>query len=224
MDDTRYKTFWRRFGAGIIDSFVLAPVMLFAIPLIVVAIANGSEVLLLAVVAMMSSASILYSVLMHSNGGQTVGKMATGVVVVREADLGPIGMAEAIKRDSGQIFFAVTGWVILALTMPDLDGFGQTSGNENPIGAVNDWASGLWFLAEMVSIWTNPRRRAVHDFIAGTVVVKKAALDADRGAPGPRSVDYVTGIPQSPHYAESTPPAPEGPPPPPVPPRPTFEP
>ena len=31
---------------------------------------------------------------------------------------------------------------------------------------------GLWFLAELLTMFTNPKRRALHDFIAGTVVVR----------------------------------------------------
>lgn len=31
---------------------------------------------------------------------------------------------------------------------------------------------GLWFVAEVLTMLTNERRRALHDFIAGTVVVR----------------------------------------------------
>ena len=31
---------------------------------------------------------------------------------------------------------------------------------------------GLWFLAEVVTMLTNEKRRALHDYIAGTVVVR----------------------------------------------------
>jgi uncharacterized RDD family membrane protein YckC len=30
----------------------------------------------------------------------------------------------------------------------------------------------LWFLAEVLTMFTNRKRRALHDFIAGTVVVR----------------------------------------------------
>jgi len=31
---------------------------------------------------------------------------------------------------------------------------------------------GLWFLAEVLTMLTNEKRRALHDFIAGTVVIR----------------------------------------------------
>jgi uncharacterized RDD family membrane protein YckC len=161
MDDTRYKTFWRRFGAGIIDGFVLVPAMIIAIPLLMAAIATENAVLFLLAAAFMSSVGIVYSVLMHANGGQTVGKMATGVVVVDNRTHGRITFAQALRRDSGQIFFSATGLIVLAWNLPDLGDLerGQTDGGD-PLGALNGWANMLWFLAEMVSIWTNERRRA----------------------------------------------------------------
>jgi|KBSSwiStaDraftv2_1062776.scaffolds.fasta_scaffold128226_4 hypothetical protein len=36
---------------------------------------------------------------------------------------------------------------------------------------------GLWFLAEVLTMLTNAKRRALHDFIAGTVVVRTNAED-----------------------------------------------
>jgi len=40
-----------------------------------------------------------------------------------------------------------------------------------------------WFIAELVTMLTNSKRRAVHDFIAGSVVVRfsKPALGEPRG-------------------------------------------
>jgi uncharacterized RDD family membrane protein YckC len=37
----------------------------------------------------------------------------------------------------------------------------------------------VWFVAEILTCLTNPKRRAVHDFIAGTVVVKTEPLPAE---------------------------------------------
>jgi uncharacterized RDD family membrane protein YckC len=34
------------------------------------------------------------------------------------------------------------------------------------------YAGGLWFLAEVVTMLTNEKRRALHDWIAGSVVVR----------------------------------------------------
>ncbi|WP_255590049.1 hypothetical protein [Marinicella meishanensis] len=34
----------------------------------------------------------------------------------------------------------------------------------------------VWYWSELLVMLTNERRRALHDFIAGTVVIKKAFL------------------------------------------------
>ena len=42
-------------------------------------------------------------------------------------------------------------------------------------------ASTLWYVAELVTMLFNRKRRAVHDFIAGTVVVRTAAMEEPIG-------------------------------------------
>ena len=41
-------------------------------------------------------------------------------------------------------------------------------------GQILVWASFGWFLLEIISMGTNDKRRAFHDLIAGTVVVRNA--------------------------------------------------
>jgi uncharacterized RDD family membrane protein YckC len=41
--------------------------------------------------------------------------------------------------------------------------------------AVLAWAGCAWYLLEVITMLTNDKRRAVHDFIAGTVVVRPGA-------------------------------------------------
>jgi len=41
----------------------------------------------------------------------------------------------------------------------------------------------LWFLAEIVTMLTNARRRALHDLIAGTVIVRTNIYDDGIGEP-----------------------------------------
>ena len=42
----------------------------------------------------------------------------------------------------------------------------------NAIFTAYDWASQVWLWSELVVLLLNKKRRALHDFIAGTVVVK----------------------------------------------------
>ena len=39
------------------------------------------------------------------------------------------------------------------------------------------WASNIWIYSEFIVLLTNPRKRVVHDYIAGTVIVKQIYID-----------------------------------------------
>jgi hypothetical protein len=45
------------------------------------------------------------------------------------------------------------------------------------------WATNIWVWSEFIVLLTNPQRRAIHDFIAGTVVVRGKSR-ATGGQPG----------------------------------------
>jgi hypothetical protein len=47
--------------------------------------------------------------------------------------------------------------------------------------------AGLWSWSELAVMLTNPERRALHDFIAGTIVIKQEYVPPAEGAPLPSS-------------------------------------
>jgi hypothetical protein len=49
-----------------------------------------------------------------------------------------------------------------------------------------EYAYWVWLASEVVSVLFNKRRRALHDFVAGTVVVKEAHGSSGSGAPALR--------------------------------------
>jgi uncharacterized RDD family membrane protein YckC len=58
---------------------------------------------------------------------------------------------------------------------------------------------GLWFVAEVLTMLTNEKRRALHDFIAGTVVVR-TNIEEDSNQPevskvGPTEMKGNTNLP-----------------------------
>jgi uncharacterized RDD family membrane protein YckC len=184
VEDTRYKTFWRRFGANLIDGFLLSfAALVILVPIIVLVFfasmdAEGGEAeLSLAGVLLMFGIMIAlqvcihaYTILMLWKYGQTVGKMATGIVV-RRADSGAaIGFREAVLRSSGEI-----GLQLLYLLIVAAGASAVTS--DEAFEAMNNGHAAIgpcWWLAELVTMLTNSRRRALHDLIAGTVVTKKS--------------------------------------------------
>ena len=81
--------------------------------------------------------------------------------------------------------------MVLSLGVLGYEVFGVLTGRLAPAAIANGealaankalWLStaipGLWFLAEVLTMLTNEKRRALHDFIAGTVVVR-TNIDAE---------------------------------------------
>jgi uncharacterized RDD family membrane protein YckC len=167
MVDVKYKTFWRRFGAALVDTLVVLPL---EIGLLWALQGLKSAPLLALVYSVHATYCLVYSVVLHGRYGQTVGKMATRVKVV-DLSQGPIGMRRALLRDSPWIGLAVADAVcgsMLILREGHIDLFGSNSG----VLRVLTLASILWTLAEFLTMMTNRRRRAIHDWIAGTLVVR----------------------------------------------------
>jgi uncharacterized RDD family membrane protein YckC len=115
----------------------------------------------------------LYSVLLHARYGQTWGKMALGVWVMNVDESRIPTLWEAFLRDIGEIAFDL---VALAYLVGLVISGNYTFGDEykSSFWMALAWAGAAWSILEVVTMLTNRKRRAIHDFIAGTVVVRNA--------------------------------------------------
>jgi uncharacterized RDD family membrane protein YckC len=157
----KYRTLWRRVGSGLIDGVLLLFVGFFAMRSLGYGFSDvtGAPALVQAALGM---PALLYQVLMHWKYGATVGKMAVGIRVVDAATEGPIRLGQSVIRDIVPIvatILPVPGWYLSASLYHGLK-------------AAADSANGLWGLAEIVTALFNPKRRAVHDFLADTVCIR----------------------------------------------------
>jgi uncharacterized RDD family membrane protein YckC len=80
---------------------------------------------------------------------------------------------EAFLRDIGEIAF---DFAALAYLVGLVISGHYTFGDEynSPFWITLAWAGAAWSILEVVTMLTNRKRRAIHDFIAGTVVVRNA--------------------------------------------------
>src|SRR5215475_9628908 len=162
----KYHTGVRRFFAGIIDGFVLS--MTIGLLSIWVYSLDGPLILTALWLLITNSSNYIYSVLMHGYYGQTLGKMACGIKVLDISER-PITMLQAFLRDSVIIGINI---ISSAISLNEFITEGGTqSSNFQIVQMVIAFASFAWFVAEILTMLTNKKRRAVHDFIAGTVVV-----------------------------------------------------
>ena len=114
---------------------------------------------------------------MHGRWGRTIGKMVTRVKVVDATTEEPITYRKAFLRDAVPILLVfpyhahslyqlITGAEYSEI-QTDLD-------LSAPAGGIvwTAFITWIWCFAEIVTMLTNEKRRAIHDFIAGTVVVR----------------------------------------------------
>ncbi len=177
---TQYGTFGQRFAAMWIDFFVLLPL------LVVQGLLNSiSKGVALALVIPMAVAYVAYPIYCHGRFGQTVGKSLMGIRVVRTTGE-RIGWREAFMRSSVDVFFAALGIIgsfvaLSSLNDADYLGVGWMQRAQNVAAHEPAWlawtgtATNLWVWSEVVVILFNKRRRALHDFIAGTLVISERA-------------------------------------------------
>ena len=160
-----YRTFWPRFWAGVVDGIVFIPITF--IDRWVYSNIHWIGVLAIWFV-FAQSLPYLYNVLMHGKYGQTVGKMATKVKVV-DVSLAKLSMRQAFLRDSVYIALTTVGIII---GVPGIIDGESPYQNQIPVSAwILAYTSFAWFVVELVTMLTNSKRRALHDFIAGSVVV-----------------------------------------------------
>lgn len=161
MQETdKYRTFAPRLLALVLDTVLLLPLTIAA------DMATGmeaGETTKQSIIFGLNVAAVVYFVVMHALFGQTVGKMLMKVKVVDLTEA-PIGFKRAILRDIPQIIFTFFSLVPF-LTAPL---------SENPELQVNILTLGLmaWSFADIAVFLSNEKRRALHDYIAGTVVVR----------------------------------------------------
>lgn len=166
MIHSRYNTFGARFWAGMIDGLVLLPITYLDYVIFDV----QRPTWLIAIWAFISYFSYCaYSTILHGRSGQTLGKTATRIIVLDVSEKRLPGYWQAFLRDS----------VYIGLTVVPLFGFWYylfTGGLESALShswldtslIVISWG---WFILEIVTMLSNDKRRALHDWIARTVVV-----------------------------------------------------
>jgi len=171
---SKYSTFWPRVWAAPIDSLFVqwpAGVLIALLPY-----CNWSAERFLLLYVALSLSPTIYSIALHTKYGQTVGKRVCKVRVVDFKTEDPIHFGQALLRDAVPlvIFGALLAYQSLRVITGKLP-VERLVQPEEDFG-ISPWLScgipAVWLVLEIVTTLTNHRRRALHDFIAGTVVVR----------------------------------------------------
>jgi uncharacterized RDD family membrane protein YckC len=183
-DAEKYSTFGPRFWTGSVDACVMWPLGF------LVFLVNKNSLPTAIVVSLMliqQSAWLIYTIGMHAKYGQTLGKMACRVKVVDFKTERPITLRQAMLREGIPIIasLAVFGYDIYRVIVSEGPLPVDAAGNVELGGAF--WRVATiplaWFLAEVVTMLTNDKRRALHDLIAGTVVIRTDSASLASASP-----------------------------------------
>ncbi len=171
-EENRYRTFWRRFWALFFDSFVVGiPLLLLVHGLQTAGIAGDPPNPYLGY--LLQALALTYYIALHAAFGQTVGKMITGVRVLHRSERRGISIGQAVMRDIVPLCAFIASLAHLAFFGLPQDET-ELSGISAAIAYATAIASFTWWVAEIITMLFNAKRRALHDFIARTVVVRVA--------------------------------------------------
>ncbi|MCI5194584.1 MAG: RDD family protein [Candidatus Electrothrix sp. AU1_5] len=163
MISKRYSTSCRRIFAAIIDSYIVSKfsenILLYGYEYL-----NNSDNFIETLIF------LVYSVLFHTIEGRTIGKYICKVQVVDCKTEKKITFKQAFLRDIVFVIFLLSfeSFYICAT-------FGQQEYNQQwlfYIFILLNFSLLLWPLIEIITMFFNSKRRALHDFIAGTVVIR----------------------------------------------------
>lgn len=166
---------WLRLGAVLLDGMILLPV-----GILVVFLSSRSLKLAFLLFPAYQLLYVCYQAYFHARYGATPGKMAFRMKVVHESDYSKIDLFTALKRVS------VEGVLQGALSILAIDMFLSMRNNfafsnmmdfakavqVGPYHTVN-MLEGAWDYLGIMSCLFTFKRKAVHDFIAGTVVIRE---------------------------------------------------
>ena len=174
----KYSTFGPRFWTGWVDNCVLWPIGF--VVSILIALELPSKV-----GAILFSTQYLvcwfYTVIMHAKYGQTFGKMVCKIKVVDFGTEGAISIRQACLREGIPIAVSlgIVSYQIYAISTGglSLDAIAKGQMPKDRTYLVLTILPLLWGVAEAVTMLSNEKRRALHDYIAGTVVVRTNATE-----------------------------------------------
>lgn len=177
-EENIYAGFWRRFGAFLIDFLITTPIILGLIY-----INNLDRMNALYTYIPTQIFFLIYYIYFVKLWGGTPGKLITKIKIVRK-DGKPVRWREAILRHAIQWALGLPMGIVVLMPL-----LGMTDSEFLAVGAVErmkqtmevapdwykftNWMNQIWIWSEFIVLLFNKRKRALHDYVAGTVVIKK---------------------------------------------------
>ena len=185
ISESLYAGFWTRLGSLLLDFIFIVPVVF----LVLYLNGLGKNIYFCTIIPNLIF-GLWYHVYLPKKYGGTPGKLVVGISIIR-LDGQPIDWKEAILRHIVQFSLIILSSIVMTSSLlgADEETFTSLSWLQQSQYLMSlspvffkfyTWTSNIWIYSEFVVLLTNKRKRAVHDFIAGTVIVRTKYLDKIR--------------------------------------------
>jgi uncharacterized RDD family membrane protein YckC len=171
IPERKYATILLRIGARITDGAILMPLTLLGAFLLPRTSAIWVHVVWFAVLHIVAQS---YEIVMLGIYGQTLGKMACRVIV-RDISERPLSMKQAVLRNIVSLILIPLAfwahWPLLMYGGPLFAFYPKPTGTH----LLAEYIASICSLVDVLTIFTNEKNRALHDYIAGSVVIRTEA-------------------------------------------------
>jgi uncharacterized RDD family membrane protein YckC len=161
---TKYKTTPRRVMAAIIDGFIFWPIAYF-----LNLIPNNEGYAAVAIELLSLIIYIFYVVALTTKYGGTIGKLLMNVRVFDISESRYANTKQVLIRESVGIIFSMCTSAFMLHEM--MNGAKHNEITLNPFYLFLAYGFLSWSILEIITTLTNSKRRAIHDFMANTVII-----------------------------------------------------
>lgn len=177
INESIYAGFWIRFGSLLLDLVIISPLIFLVLYL------NGiSKSAYYYTVIPTIIFHFWYNVYLVRKNGGTPGKRLSGLTILKK-DGTDLTWKEAILRHIVSIVLTIFVAIItiIALSLSDAEYYESLNWMKKqeylmtllPVYfTLYTWTSNIWTYGELFVLLLNKRKRALHDFIAETVIIK----------------------------------------------------
>lgn len=187
IHDSLYAGFWSRLGSLLLDAIFMIPIVFLTLYLN----GLGKNIYFITFIPNFLF-GLWYGIYLPKKYGGTPGKLVVGIKIIR-IDGEPIDWKESILRYSINLVIILFSVIMMTVCILQVDDSVFTSLSwlnqsqylmtlSPTFFKVHIWISNIWIYGELVVLLTNKRKRAIHDFIAGTVIVRAKYIDKIRVA------------------------------------------
>lgn len=185
INESIFAGFWIRLGALLLDFVIILPISI----LNMIISAHGKEMFVYTF-APIFIFGLWFNIYLVKKYGGTPGKLILGIKIIK-LNGSNVGWKEAILRNLVLMVLTLFGSVVMLLKFTYADSAYYESLNwfqqqtylalfVPGLSLVYMWLVNIWTYGEFIVLLTNKRKRAVHDYIAGTVIVKTQYLSTIR--------------------------------------------